>query len=242
MSEQAVLDKQIIFDKELVFDEKEHLYTWGGVPVPGVTTILKVVGKPLLLPWAVKITRDYWLEALESGRTDFKAIHKESWNAHRNISKSAADIGSNVHEYAECYFKKLPLPELKSDEAKRGVEAFHNWLEAHNVKILESERRVFSKDYYYAGTCDFVARIDGKLGVGDIKTSTGIYPEMRFQTAAYQHALQEEKGVEFDVRWIVRFDKKTGQFEAKSFYDFSLDFAGFHAALVLHKTLQKIEG
>ena len=234
--------KIIIYGQELAFNEKAHAYTWGGHFVPGVTTILQCINKPALMPWAIGVTRDYWLAAIEAGRTDYKAIHKESWTANKRIAKDAADIGSNVHHYAECHFKKLQLPDLLSDQAKRGVEAFHKWLDSHKVEILSSERRVFSQEYYYAGTCDFVAKIDGVLGVGDIKTSSGIYPEMRFQTAAYQHALQEEKGIKFPVRWIIRFDKKTGEFEAKSFYDFDLDFAGFKAALELHRTLQTIAG
>lgn len=234
-------DVRIIYGGELAFDEEAHAYTFNGEFVPGVTTILQCLNKPALMPWAIGVTRDYWLEAVSAGRTDFKAIHKESWNASKKISKDAANIGQNVHEYAEATFKGLPLPELKSDQAKRGVEAFHKWLDAHKVEILASERRIFSKAHYYAGTCDFVAKIDGVMGVGDIKTSSGIYPEMRLQTAAYQHALQEEKGLEFGVRWIVRFDKKTGEFEAKSFYEFDLDFQGFQAALTLHRTLQAME-
>jgi hypothetical protein len=237
-----VTDTRIVFGQELAFNEKAHAYTWGGEFVPGVTTILQCINKPALMPWAIGVTRDYWLEAVKSGRTDFQAIHKESWSANKKIAKDAANIGQNVHEYAECYFKKQPLPALLTDQAKRGVEAFHKWLDAHKVEVLASERRVFSKQHYFAGTCDFVAKIDGVMGVGDIKTSSGIYPEMRLQTAAYQQALQEEKNIKFDVRWIVRFDKKTGDFEARPFYDFDLDFAGFEAALKLHRTLQAIAG
>lgn len=232
---------QLIHGAELTFDEEKHAYFWNGQPVPGVTTILKVIDKPALFGWAVKVTRDYWLKEVSAGRTDFAKIHKESWNANKNISKDAADIGKNVHAYAEAHFKGLPLPELLTDEAKRGVEAFHKWLAQHNVKIKASERRVFSKEHYYAGTCDFVAEVDGEMAVGDIKTSSGIYAEMRFQTAAYQHALQEEKGITFPVRWIVRFDKKSGEFEAKAFREFDLDFQGFRAALTLHRTLRAIE-
>lgn len=235
-----ITDKRIIYGKELIFDDEAHAYSWDGHFVPGVTTILQCINKPAIMPWAIGITRDYWLSAIESGRTDYKAIYKESWTANKRIAKDAADIGSNIHEYAEAYFKKLSLPKLSSDSAKLGAEAFHKWLDAHKVKILASERRLYSQEYNYAGTCDFVAEVDGVLGVGDFKTSSGIYPEMRFQTAAYQHALQEEKGIKFPVRWIVRFDKKTGEFEAKNFYDFELDFAGFNAALTLHRTLQAI--
>jgi hypothetical protein len=234
--------KQLFYGKEFRFDEKEHAYFWDGKPIPGVTTILSCINKPALMPWAVKMTRDYWLQALKSGRTDHAAIHKESWNAHRNFSKAAADIGSNVHEYAECALKGLPLPELKTDEAKRGAEAFHKWQAAHKIKLLASERMVFSLEHYYAGTCDLVAEIDGEYCVGDFKTSSGIYPEMRLQTAAYQNAIQEEKGFKVDARWIIRFDKKTGEFEAKRFTDFELDFLGFKSALTLHKALQAIAG
>lgn len=233
---------QIIFGEELAFDEKEHAYTWGGAFVPGVTSILQCINKPALMPWAIGITRDYWLQEINKGRTDFAKIHKESWNASKKITKDAANVGHNVHGYAECFFKKLELPQLMSDQAKRGVEAFHKWIDAHDIEVLASERRVFSKEFYYAGTCDFVAKIDGILGVGDIKTSSGIYPEMRFQTAAYQAAMEEEKGIKFPVRWIIRFDKKTGEFEARSFYDFDLDFDGFKAALYLSKALKMVEG
>lgn len=231
-----------VYGGELTFDEEAHAYKFNGDPVPGVTTILNNIAKPALMPWAIGVTRDYWLQAVQSGRTDFDKIHKESWNASKKITKDAADIGKNVHLYAECFFKKQPLPELLTDQAKRGVEAFHKWLEAHKVEVVASERLVFSKEHYYAGTCDFVAKVDGVLAVGDIKTSSGIYNEMRFQTAAYQHAIQEEKNMKFEVRWIVRFDKKTGEFEAKPFYEFDLDMQGFLAALTLHRTLKAMAG
>ncbi len=234
-------EKQIVFGHELAFDDKKHMYTWGGNPVPGVTTILQTLSKPALIPWAAGMAADHWLGAIKAGRTDLDVIHKESKGAHRKKAQDAADSGTNVHEYAEAVFKKQPLPELKTDQAKRGVEAFHKWMDSHKIEILASERRLFSQQFYYAGTCDFVAKIDGVMGVGDIKTSSGIYPEMRFQTAAYQHALEEEKGMKFPVRWIIRFDKKTGEFEAKSFYNFDLDFAGFNAALNIHRTMQLIK-
>jgi hypothetical protein len=232
--------KRVMYGEEFVFDDAAHMYTWAGQPVPGVTTILKVIDKPALAGWYKKMVRNYWLEAVKAGRTDWDAIHKESWSADRKVSDAAKDIGKNVHLYAEHHFKKLPLPELLTDEAKRGVEGFHKWLDEHKVEILASERLCYSKEHHYAGTCDFIAKIDGVVSVGDIKTSSGIWPEYRLQTAAYQHALQEERGTKFEVRWIVRFDKETGGFEAKPFYDFDLDFRGFKAALDLHRVLQAL--
>lgn len=233
--------KQIIFGKELIMNEEAHAYTYDGQFVPGVTTVLKVIDKPALTRWSLAIMRDFWLEALIAGRTDFQKIHKDSWTASKKISKAAANIGQNVHDYAECVLKNLAIPKLETDEAKRSADAFHKWLDAHKVKLLASERMVFSQEHYFAGTCDLIAEIDGKYCVGDFKTSSGIYADMRFQTAAYQQAIQEEKGVKVDGRWIIRFDKKTGEFESKFFDNFELDFSCFKAALVLHKVIQSIE-
>lgn len=241
---------QIIHGHELVFNEAKHHYTWNDAPVPGVTTILQCIAKPALIPWAAGMASDHWLNTLRPflyvsplslTAEALEKIHKEAKGAHRRKASEAADSGTNVHEYAEAFLKGDPLPELKTEAAKKGADAFHKWMDAHSVKILASERRLFSKEYYYAGTCDLVGEVDGILSVGDFKTSSGIYPEMRFQTAAYQHALQEEKGTLFPQRLIIRFDKKTGEFEAKKFLDFDLDFLGFRSALQLHKTLKAME-
>lgn len=231
-----------IYDGELVFNEKgRNRYTYNGVPVPGVTTILGNIAKPQLIPWAARMASEHFLKSVQGGRTDYDVIAEESTKAHGKVLKDAGAIGTNVHAYAEAHFKGLALPELLTDQAKLGVEAFHKWLDAHKIEVLASERLVYSKEHHYAGTCDFVANVDGVLSVGDIKTGSGIYHDHRFQTAAYQHAMQEEKGMKFEVRWIIRFDKKTGEFEAKPFYNFDLDFQGFRAALTLHRTFQAIK-
>lgn len=232
---------RIIFGKELAFDEKKHIYTYDGVKVPSVTTILNNVAKPVLVPWAVKMTSLYWLDAVQSGRSDYEVIDKEGRGAHRRKADHAASIGTNVHSYAEAFFKRLPPPELKTDEAKRGVEAFHKWVDATKLKVLAVERRVYSEEFGYAGTVDLVAEFNGVIGVGDYKTSSGIYPEMRMQTAAYQHAIQEEKKMQLGPRWIIRFDKQTGEFEDKSFADFESDFLGFKGALNLHNSLKAMK-
>lgn len=231
----------LYYGKPMIFDEEKHAYTWDGKLVPGVTTILRCIDKPALIQWSAGMASDHWLSALKSGRIDHDVIHKEAKVAHRKKLKDAGNIGTNVHLYAECYFKGLPAPELKTDEAKRGVEAFHKWLDSHTIKILSSERMVLSQEHYYAGTYDFLAEIDGLLAVGDIKTGSGIYVDHHFQTAAYQQAIQEETGTKVDMRQIVRFDKKTGEFETKALHNFELDFNGFKAALGLHRALQQMK-
>ena len=68
-------DLNIIYGQELAFDEEKHAYTWGGEFVPGVTSILSCIAKPALMPWAIGVTRDFWLEQVNAGRTDWPKIH-----------------------------------------------------------------------------------------------------------------------------------------------------------------------
>jgi hypothetical protein len=42
-----------------VFDEKKHLYFYDGKPMTGCTTILGVLAKPALIPWAAKMAVEY---------------------------------------------------------------------------------------------------------------------------------------------------------------------------------------
>lgn len=234
---------------ELDFNGREHCYRVEGTPVPGVTTILQTINKPALIQWSANQAsayfadqvKDYCLSDKALSRDAFNQIAKEAKTAHRRFMKGAADIGTEVHNWAEAYVKHQPLPGLTTDEAKRGADAFAQWVKEHRVKVLASERRIFSKAYWFAGTCDLVLDVEGEPAVADLKTSSGIYPEMRLQTAAYQIALEEEKQIRFGPRWIVRVDKKTGQFEAKPFPNYYRDKDGFLAALELYRKLRDIE-
>ncbi len=222
------------------FDDFRHAYEIDGRLIPGVTTTLSRISKPALIQWAANMACDY-VKANHKPDCDLDALLKDAKYAHRKKKETAAESGMNIHAYAEAWFKGLPLPELKTDAAKKGSEAFHTWLEETKPEVKAAERICFSKQHFYAGTCDFVAVINGELCVGDIKTSSGIYPEMRLQTAAYQNALEEELNVQFAARYIVRFDKKTGKFEAKRFENYFADRDAFLACLSLHNALTKME-
>jgi hypothetical protein len=87
----------------------------------------------------------------------------------------------------------------------------------------------------------------GSLCIVDIKTSNGIYDEMRLQVAAYMYAEQEESGKKYDGRWIIRLGKTLDEegnaiFEAKYLDDkkdsFKQDFAAFVRTMGLHRWQQ----
>lgn len=218
------------------FDEVEHIYwkqhpTKGPVEVPGVTTPLKILDKPALVPWAasqaVNYITNWWVETKERGDGDpsemtvrFLEVCDEAKKRYRYLSKAAADIGSRVHDFAERTFagEEIPLPIDPQDASERayvsGAKAFLQWLGSRKIEPIFTERIVFSRQWFYCGTVDFYGRVDGELCVVDFKTSSGLFPEMMLQLAGYAVALEEEFEKQIDTGWIVRLDKETGRPEA----------------------------
>lgn len=204
----------------LEFDPQAHAYKWQGMFVPGVTTILRVLDKPALVQWAsnmaVEFIREGYLASVRSddgvlSESAFLALCEQAKTAHRRISREAADIGSAVHKFAEATLSG-ERPSIPSDpQTAKGAAAFLNWSNAHTIKPIHVERMVFSKNHFYAGTCDFFGHIDGELCVLDLKTSSGLYLEMPLQLAAYAVAIEEEGSERINHGWIVRLDKKTGK-------------------------------
>lgn len=241
MSDHYLYDDEVL----LQFNEAKHLYTVDGIPVASVTGILKVINKPALMYWAGNCVADHWKHAIKPGESydeiRLENIYKDSKMSFRQKSSDAASIGTIVHDYAE----KVALgeePDLPiNQQAKKGCTAFNQWRLEHAVRFIESEFKVYSRTHNYSGTCDLDCEIDGKRTILDYKTSSGIYPEMHFQTAAYAQARQEELGVEYDQRAIVLFNKKNGKFEVECRNmesDYATDWAAFEGALMMHQALQ----
>ena len=206
----------------LEFDDAKHAYFWleKGLPVAGVTSILRVLDKPALVQWAANSAVEYiytgWRNAMESDDgilepTAFAALCQEAKTAHRKISKAATDIGSVVHKFAEQVLVDSRSAMPSDSQAAQGAAAFLEWFHAHTIEPIHIERMVFSRTHFYAGTVDLFGKIDGELCVLDFKTSGGLYLEMPLQLAAYAVALEEETQERIDNSWIIRLDKKTGK-------------------------------
>lgn len=225
---------------ELTFDERKHAYSYQGTFVPGVTSILRRLDKPALVQWAANMACQFIGENYAPD-CDIDGLLKDAKTAHRKMSKSAADIGSTVHECAEKALSKQVVSLPKDPQARKGFEAFMSWLYAHDIRPIVCERMVFSQRWFYAGTCDFFGHIDGELCVLDFKTSSGLYLEMLLQLAAYQIALEEETGDRIDAGWIVRLDKKTGKFEPYRIPYSNLHRDAFLRVREMHELISKME-
>lgn len=192
----------------------------------------------------IERVKDGDIESPEIDEIFLQKVFEECRFAHRNKAKDAADIGTLAHNYIEAYIKhKLGIVKTKptkpsNKQAKAAVDAYMQWEEANEVIYLESEKKIYSQKYKYAGTLDIVAKVNGQMAVVDLKTSTGIYPEMWLQTAAYVHAYQEELGIKMATRWIIRIGKD-GVLETEESKDFEQDFRGFLGALLLRTRMDQ---
>ena len=182
------------------FDEVKHRYYVDGVYKPGVTTFLKVINKPALIPWAVKQTVEHvriHLDDLASGKITIDKFNTNEilYGASRAADKirdTAAETGTAIHKWCEQYIKRQ-RPEMPDDpKILNGVNAFLHWKDEHNVKLLHSEKITYSRKYDYTGIIDIIAEVDGKPCIVDIKTSNGIYDEMRLQVAAYYRPSEKD--------------------------------------------------
>lgn len=197
-----------------------------GVVVPGVTTVIALLAKPALINWA-------WRLGLEG-----QDMNK--------VRDKAADIGTCVHYLAECHLKGQK-PEVQDftpdtiEKAKPLVRAFAAWAAKECLRVKASEANVVSEAWQFGGCIDIIARrLDGKLGLYDIKTSKGIYDEYKIQLAAYEVAWDEvnpDSPIEFIT--VIHLDKETNDLHLYNFGDLSVYFEIFkhlRAIYMLQKT------
>lgn len=149
-------------------------YLASGDRVPSVTTIIgachlgSIDG---LLGWANKLGREGKSHTVERDK--------------------AADAGTACHEMAECYanrteFDRSKFPSETLEKADGAFRAFTEWADQTKLKIARTEVPYISEEYRYGGTLDAMF-INGKLSLGDYKTSNSLRVGMLCQLAAYRH-------------------------------------------------------
>jgi len=171
----------------------DHHYSWEGGPwMPGVTSVIGMVDKSgPLIGWAKGVTADTALDNLdrivamvaEDGRAPTKA-----WlTAHATQEKDAAGVlGSQIHALTE-QLDRGGEPDL-SPEQLPYLTAYHRFLEDWQPEFKSRERFVANLEHGYGGTFDFLAVIDGKVTLGDLKSGKAHYTEARLQLAALGRA------------------------------------------------------
>lgn len=194
-----------------------------GAVVPGVTTVLGILNKPALVPWANKLG----LQGIDSS----KYVDK------------MASIGTLAHQMVHDYFKKVETDtsEYSPDDVSKAENcmiSFYNWVGENVVEPMILEEPLVSEIYGFGGTIDCYCRLNGTLTLLDFKTSKAIWPEMFHQVAAYKQLLLANGYETLQVR-ILRIGRdETEGFEDRSVTKLNLHWDIFENALNIYN-LQK---
>ena len=177
-----------------------------GKQVVGVTTLLGVLGKDALMPWAAKMEREGILAWFAAGKQTWDLPKPYFYAGH---TSKAADLGTIAHARIEAWLHGTTLDPSGLDEALYAAAAapqtrFQEWWDGEGLELVSSEEQLVHPELRYGGTIDFVARDrDGKLVLGDIKTTKANrdwpYPTVIAQVAAYRELWDENfPGVDGD--------------------------------------------
>jgi hypothetical protein len=181
-----------------------RFYVWHGERYRSVTSIISGgLPKPALIGWAKKVTAEYAVANLKSlevlvADDPAGAVDWLKGAAYRDRDRKG-NIGTAVHAAAEAYVLEAPYPAWPEDVAPY-MRGFLQWLEDFRPTFLAVEAPVLSRTQRYAGTMDGIVdvslpSVSRRLGLPidrplrvlfDIKTGSGIFPEVGLQLAAYR--------------------------------------------------------
>ncbi len=231
------------------FKESSHRYKWAcschiKKPSVGVTTFTKS-GYPTslgLISWMKGQSIAFIIEWFgQRGNTDisgltepeYKTLIKNAKAADRDITQTAADIGTLVHDFAyltelkqpekaeTLYNQILTLPKEIKEKVTNGIDKFKMWRKKHIDDELElSETLIASPRYGFCGKFDRLVKRKGRRILGDFKTSKSMYLDQFIQLGAYRIAIQEWLGLYVDALEVLRFGKDDGDFETLLIDDF----------------------
>ena len=274
----------------LRFNKKEHRYYRVGelgnlIPLNGVTTTVGIIDKSnMLTPWAAKMAIQKLLRMMPTEMDkegvirikalsfeEFTTIALEAKSAHKDKLEEAGDIGQAAHKCLEDSInfalqndpekKVRSLINIPTDErAANGATGGFAWMQKHNVRWVETESKIYSKEFDYAGTCDGICIVDScddvsccpvpfkdRRSMADWKSSNYLKIEYLFQVCAYKHAkLEEFPELPIEDIWILRLGKseeEAGKFESwhTTADEYEEDFAAFEACLRLTRLVDSVE-
>jgi hypothetical protein len=166
-----------------------YIHPLTGETVPSVTTIIgEGIPKPKLVNWAARMAAEYactyWTRLstvpIQQRVVDIK-------EAHIRYTDEKADIGDQVHSMVECWATGQPYPDPPK-EIRGFTNQFINFLIEMQPRFLENECCCWSRKHGYAGSGDFIMRVNGKTLLTDLKTGKSLHPEVGLQTSALLNA------------------------------------------------------
>ena len=179
--------------------------------IPSVTQIISACTP---MPWAIaygaKHAKDYIRENVGQEEIGIYPVTDEhlamAKTAAKRHSKHALDVGSEVHNAVEMHLQGKDF-NLTTKEAENSFNAFLEWESENTLEVISLEKTVYGNGW--AGTLDIDTLLNKKRYIIDLKTSARMYPEMRYQVAAYRWGVSQNNKVE--GCGVLRLDKETGK-------------------------------
>ncbi len=224
---------------QVEFNAEKHVYIHNNNYVVGMSTILGKLASPMLENWKIANQVNAIKKEMERHGIPIDKIETIILNAKTNAKKqgdSILNIGSMVHKFCEMWLKGEKFTEPSDPVVKACFDKFKKFWKKHKLKLVESEKILYS-ERGYCGTLDLVA-IDpkGNLWLIDIKTSKGIFINMVHQVHGYKLAYEEQTGKKINKMYIVRLPKDNGDFEARHILYKKEHLKAFLGLLSCHKS------
>ena len=209
----------------LSYNEDKHMYYVNDQKVESVTGICgRGLPKPNLVNWLVATplneVKRLINEKLDNNepldRAGLERIFKTAKEKTNKIKEDAGLVGTVVHGLIEDFLKGKEIPKQSDPAVVNCWNLFLDWWNKQEYKVVELEKKIYSKKYNYAGTLDLVVKDKkGNLVLMDIKTSNFISFDYFLQLNAYKFAYEEETGSKVSKSFIVKLSKKDAEIEIK---------------------------
>jgi hypothetical protein len=184
--------------------EENHVYfadEEGKKKYTGITTVLGVLNKPALVPWAARMAVEYITtnEWTEWATNDICYVKKETLEEAKTAyakkredgAKKGTDTHALVEEYVnECIERNGGKPFFVS--IHESIQVFVDWARKENITFISAETPLVSQKHWIAGTADLIFEKDGKRYIGDIKTYKKIWDRQPFYQCAGYAMMYEE--------------------------------------------------
>jgi len=161
-------------DKQLKFDETKHEYTYGpmNLLLTSVTQLLNKYYQPF--------DSDFHAQRISKKEGKTKQEILGLWEEKKNV---ACDFGTKIHEYAEKFILKQPLPKADSPREQAYFNQVHEYfMDHHKLSLVSTEIKLGLPAYRLAGTADLILKSeDGKVFLYDWKTSKEIVQDNRYK-------------------------------------------------------------
>ena len=176
-----------VLARQMPDGSRMYVHPVTGEIVPSVTTVMDVaIAKPKLIGWAARQAAQYAVSNWSSLSEISPAYRmREISEAHARTAQDAADKGDLVHELIDSWNKGEAMEVPKNVSAQ--VNQFVGFVMDRKPRFIENEVTMWSRQYRYAGTADWIAEIDGFTCLGDNKTGKRVYEEVGLQLSALAH-------------------------------------------------------